>query len=333
MTLHTELANKALAAMTENARNKRVVVVGDVMLDQFLYGEVERISPEAPVPVVEVKSETFHLGGAANVVRNLSALGAQVDLVGVIGDDAWAESVRALLSKANACSEGLVVDASRPTAKKTRVIAQHQQVVRFDREDRSALDEEVMERLIATLAKRLEGADAVIVSDYGKGIICDPVMEVVRELAIARNLPVAVDPKPVNISRYRGVGVITPNAKETEQMSGFCPASDEGAMAAGKHLMEELSTRSMLVTRGENGMTLVEAGGGVTHIPTLAKEVFDVSGAGDTSISVFTLAWACGAELAASACISNRAAGIVVGKLGTATVTIDELAESLSEEN
>jgi D-beta-D-heptose 7-phosphate kinase/D-beta-D-heptose 1-phosphate adenosyltransferase len=333
MPQYTDKAKTALALMTENAKDKKIVVVGDVMLDQFLYGAVERISPEAPVPVVEVKRETFHLGGAANVVRNLSALGAKVDLVGVIGDDAWADSMRDLLAKTNSGCDGLVTDPSRPTAKKTRIIAQHQQVVRFDREDRRALDGDVIERVTASLTDKLEGADAVIVSDYGKGMICDQVMEVVRKIAIARGLPVAVDPKPVNFQRYREVGVITPNAKETQEMSGISPVSDEGAEAAGRHLMKELGTRSILVTRGENGMTLVEQGGGVTHIHTRAKDVFDVSGAGDTSISVFTLAWACGSTLAQAACISNSAGGIVVGKLGTAVVTLEELGDSLNEEH
>jgi D-beta-D-heptose 7-phosphate kinase/D-beta-D-heptose 1-phosphate adenosyltransferase len=333
MPHYTEKAQTALALLAKNAKDKKIVVVGDIMLDQFLYGDVERISPEAPVPVVEIKRETFHLGGAANVVRNLSALGANVDLVGVIGDDAWADTMRDLLAKTNTGCEGLVVDASRPTAKKTRIIAQHQQVVRFDREDRTPFNDEIVEQLAASLTQALTGADAVIVSDYGKGTVCDPVMEVVRNVAIARGLPVAVDPKPLNFKRYREVGVITPNAKETEAMSGLSPVTDEGAEAAGKHLMEELGTRSILVTRGENGMTLVERSGEVTHIPTRAKDVFDVTGAGDTSISVFTLAWACGATLAEAACISNSAGGFVVGKLGTAVVTLKELGDALQAEH
>ncbi len=321
-------AKKALEKIKISSGQTRVVVIGDVILDRFLYGVAERISPEAPVPVVDVSNETQRLGGSANVVRNLRALGAQVTLVGVLGDDSGAKRIRELLNEVETSQDGLVVDTTRPTAVKTRVFAQHQQVVRFDREGKGALDGAATAKLVANATAAVAGASAVIISDYAKGVVCPEVLDCVRPLA-AKGLPVTVDPKPANAGMYKGLGVITPNAKETLEMSGVFPGEDEDAVRAGSLLVKKLELSSILVTRGERGMTLVDAEGDAEHIPTRAKDVFDVTGAGDTAISVFTLAWASGATLLEAAALANLASGIVVGKLGTAVVDVDELEKAL----
>jgi D-beta-D-heptose 7-phosphate kinase/D-beta-D-heptose 1-phosphate adenosyltransferase len=316
---------RSLDRMLNRTSPVRVAVVGDVILDRFLYGSVERISPEAPVPVVDVREDVYRLGGAANVVRNLHALGADVSMVGVVGDDDDADNLRERLQLHGSHDTGLVIDAARPTAVKTRVIAQHQQVVRFDKEDRNPLSDEVVGRLLERMNEAIDGADAVIVSDYGKGVVTERIMAPLRQRAQEKGLIVAVDPKPQNIDRYRGMGAMTPNAKETEAMCGINVMADADAERAGRALMEKLETRAMLITRGEKGMTLVQADGDTHHIPTRARDVFDVTGAGDTAISMLTLAWAAGCDLIHAAELANRASGIVVGKLGTAVVTPEEL--------
>ena len=305
-----------------------VAVVGDLMLDQFVYGVVERISPEAPVPVVEVEREVFHLGGAANVVHNLVTLGCRVELVGALGADAQGDLFRTQLQEIGVPGEGLVEVAERPTAVKTRVIAQHQQVVRFDRERNGPLPSSAVRTMVDRLASRMVSLDAVIVSDYGKGVIGPELMGAVLAAARARRVLVAVDPKPPNALLYRGADVITPNVKETEVMAGMPARSTQEAVAAGRALLERLETRAILVTRGERGMTLVEREGDVTHIPTVARDVFDVTGAGDTAISALTLGWAATKDVKEAAALANLAAGIVVGKLGTATVSAEELREA-----
>lgn len=307
----------------------RVAVVGDLMLDRFLYGAVERISPEAPVPVVDVERELFLLGGAANVVHNLRTLGASVELLGVVGRDPFAQTVREELQRLGLSADGLLEVEDRPTALKTRVIANHQQIVRFDWEKRGALPAETLAGLLEILEGKLPALDAVIVSDYGKGLVCPAVMTPLLSAARRSGVLVCVDPKPQNGSCYLGVDAITPNTKEAEAMSGVAARTDEEATAAARALLGRCQARAVLLTRGERGMTLVERGGDVTHIPTHAREVFDVTGAGDTAISAFTLAWAAGSDFKLAAYIANVAAGIVVGKLGTATVGQEELRRTL----
>ncbi len=328
MTDSVAAAREALDAL--DRRPVRVVVVGDAVLDRFLYGAVDRISPEAPVPVVDVEREVFRLGGAANVVHNLRALGADAGLVGVVGDDAEAGWLRARLGELGVDPDGLVVATDRPTAVKTRVIAQHQQVVRFDRERRGPLGPGSARRLAAVLGAALAAADAVIVSDYGKGVVDAALMDGLVPACRGRKVFVAVDPKPSNRSCYRGADLITPNARETEAMAGAPVGTDQEAVAAGEALRDALSVGSVLVTRGERGMTLVAGEGPAVHIPARARDVYDVTGAGDTTIAVLTAARAAGASLAAAACLANLAAGIVVGKLGTAVTTRDELAAAVA---
>ncbi|MDW7711222.1 MAG: D-glycero-beta-D-manno-heptose-7-phosphate kinase [Deferrisomatales bacterium] len=327
------VARAALERLEARSVPVRVAVLGDVMLDQFLYGAVERISPEAPVPVVEVDREVFRLGGAANVVHNLRALGAAVELFGVVGRDAAGVQIRDELGRLGVRAGGLVETDDRPTAVKTRVIAQHQQVVRFDRERRAPLGEEVLSSLRELLVPRLGEVDAVIISDYGKGVVSSTLMGPLIEGARRAGVLLAVDPKPVNVGQYRGVTVLTPNVKETEAMADAPVRSDEEAAAAGRRLLTRLGSRAVLVTRGDRGMTLVEDSGQVAHLPTRARDVFDVTGAGDTAISVLALAWAAGAPPVQAACLANLAAGIVVGKLGTAVASVEELRGAASHGN
>lgn len=315
----------ALNRVLSKFSSVRVAVVGDLMVDQFVYGNAERISPEAPVPVVTVDREVFLLGGAANVVHNLRSLGAQVEVAGVVGADPMGELLRRELEGIGVGCEGLVELEERPTALKTRVIAQHQQVVRFDRERKGAVPARTTKAMVGQLCERLPALDAIVVSDYGKGVVTRALMEGVVRAAREAGVVVSVDPKPENVSIYRGVTVMTPNVKETEAMAGVRARSDEEATSAGRRLLKRLNCRAVLVTRGERGMTLVEEDGNVGHIPTSARDVFDVTGAGDTAISALTLAWAAGAPPIEAAHLANLAAGIVVGKLGTATVTVDEL--------
>lgn len=307
----------------------RIAVVGDLILDRFLYGEVERISPEAPVPVVQVEEEVYRLGGAANVVRNLCSLGAKATLYAVVGEDARAERVRELLAEAGGADAGLVTVDDRPTALKTRVFARHQQVVRFDREKVGELSRSVSEQILAGLEERMGETDAIIVSDYAKGVVGDFLMEGLVELARQKSVLVTVDPKPANTLCYKGVDVIKPNVKEIEEMTNTRARSDEEAGAAARALMELCGVESVLMTRGERGMTLV--GKENVAVPTFAKDVFDVTGAGDTAISTFTLACAAGGDMATAARLANLASGIVVGKVGTATVTADELLGAVSD--
>lgn len=320
-----ELSRKAGRRLLERAANARIMVVGDVMLDRFVYGAVERISPEAPVPVVDVNREISRLGGSANVVCNLGALGARAELIGVVGNDPMADQVREKLNELNMEVNGLVAVNNRPTAVKTRVIAQHQQVVRFDLESRAALSEETMDELRERIKERMAMADAVIVSDYGKGVVNAALMEFILSQAKTGGVLVSIDPKPVNAAIYRGAGLITPNRKELESMSGLPAETDDEAVAAAKALLESLNVSAVLATRGEHGMTLVQKTGDVMHIPTQARDVYDVTGAGDTAISVMTLSLAAGVEAVGAACLANLASGIVVGKLGTAVVTAEEL--------
>ncbi|MBI5015097.1 MAG: D-glycero-beta-D-manno-heptose-7-phosphate kinase [Deltaproteobacteria bacterium] len=319
----------AVERLLDRFAQMRVGVLGDVMLDQFVYGKVERISPEAPVPVVEVEREVFHLGGAANVVHNLRSLGASVDLVGVLGEDDMAAVVKAHLAALGVMTDGLVAVPGRPTALKTRVIAQHQQVVRFDREHKNPLPADVVAALGQCVEACVPKLRAVIVSDYGKGVVGPEVMETLLAAAGRHGVWVFVDPKPPNVALYRGVDVVTPNLKETEEMTGRRARTDDEAVAAGRALRDRLGARAILVTRGERGMTLVTEDEAPTHIPTHARDVFDVTGAGDTAISTLALAWAAGAPLTEAAQLANVAAGIVVGKLGTAAVSAAECLDAL----
>jgi D-beta-D-heptose 7-phosphate kinase/D-beta-D-heptose 1-phosphate adenosyltransferase len=319
-----------LQGIVDRFPRKRILVVGDLMLDQFVRGGVSRISPEAPVPVVQVRSESFVLGGAGNVAHNLSALGASVEVVGVLGDDPTGRMLLDDLSALRIEVGRVVVDSSRVTSQKCRVIAEHQQVVRFDRETIGPLPAQTERSLLKSLQTALPECDAVILSDYGKGVVSRKLIVAAIAGARRRDIPVTVDPKIEHFGLYRGVDCITPNTSEAwAGMRRPLQAGERPLVALGWDIRARLRAESVLITRGPDGMSLFEAGGRITHIPTVAQEVFDVTGAGDTVISVLTLGLAAGARIRQAAVISNYAAGIVVGKLGTAVCTVPELKRAL----
>lgn len=318
----------SFAKIINSFKDKKILIIGDLILDRFIYGKVNRISPEAPVPVVEVVSESFLLGGAANVANNVIALGGKVSIAGVIGKDSAGRILKELFEERNINIDGLIED-KRPTTVKTRVIAHHQQVVRFDKEDRKRLEGKNLFNFIGYIKKALKEHDAVIISDYKKGVISSSLVETVVKHAKQGNIFVAVDPKVGHFHFYKNVSLITPNLMEASQGSGVEIKDEASLFKAGKTLMTKLSCKSVLITRSEEGMSLFERDSSkkikVTHIPTVAKKVFDVTGAGDTVIATITLAHAAGASLQKAAVIANHAAGIVVGEVGTAVVTPERL--------
>jgi D-beta-D-heptose 7-phosphate kinase/D-beta-D-heptose 1-phosphate adenosyltransferase len=314
-------ARRLLGAM----RRQRVLVVGDVMLDEFIWGRVARISPEAPVPVVEVTGQSFHLGGAGNVAANLCALGGEVVLAGVVGADAAGARVQDSLRAAGIVPALAVAEGARPTTVKTRIVAHSQQMVRADRELAEDLKGALEEALLSCLVEHLGSCRAVLVSDYQKGVVTPRVMKLVRERARRRGIPVLVDPKVGHFPRYKGVTVVTPNQLEAEQATGIRIRDDDALAAAGQRLLALLGCAAALITRGENGLSLFEKGKKAVHIATAAREVFDVTGAGDTVIASLALALCAGARLPEAAALANYAAGVVVGKVGTATTTAEEV--------
>jgi rfaE bifunctional protein kinase chain/domain len=326
-----QLTAERAAEIVTSLRDKTVVVFGDVMLDEFVWGDVTRISPEAPVPVVEIRRESVHLGGAANVLSNLRALGVQSALVGVVGQDRAGERVRAELREAGALDseENLIVDVSRPTTVKTRIIAHSQLVVRADRERRTPVDSTVAERIVATLRRLLRSADALVVSDYDKGAVTPAVLDEILPAAEAARVPVLIDPKIRNFDSYRPATLVTPNHHEALRLTNTEDDTDEGMARAARAIRERLGCRSVLITRGERGMMLLEGEGETVYVPTAAREVFDVTGAGDTVIATLAASIAAGATLVEAAMLANHAAGIVVGKIGTATASAEELLASV----
>ncbi len=322
----------AFEAHIKNFSGQKILVIGDLILDEFIWGKVSRISPEAPVPVVEVEKESLRLGGSGNVVNNLKALGCSVALCGVVGKDANGERLRTILGEMKVDCRGVVVKEDRPTAIKTRVIARHQQIVRFDREKQLPIDDDSKEKIVSYVKDNLNDIDAVIISDYGKGVISERLLTEIIPVINKKGLPVAVDPKPVNFGFYQDVTVITPNHHEAAAAAGIDTENETDLLRAGKALLKKQRAESILITRGENGMSLFEKSGEVTHIPTKAKDVFDVTGAGDTVISTMALALASGADLKEAALMSNYAAGVVVGKLGTATTSVDEIMEAMEKD-
>lgn len=303
----------------------RIFVIGDIILDKYVWGDVSRISPEAPVPVVQVTRETKMLGGAANVIHNLATLGARPVLCGVIGEDRNGREIINKVNKMGLRVDGIVSERDRPTSIKTRVVAQNQQVVRFDRERQADIRPESLERLLGIVKKNLDAIDGIVVSDYGKGVISSDLMKGLRDMVRDDSVIIAVDPKSGNFEYYHGVDVITPNHHEAGAFCHFGIVDDRTLMQAGRHMLEKLNCRSVLITQGKNGMTLFEKAGPITPIQTIAKQVFDVTGAGDTVISTFSLGLASGLDLKSSAILSNFAAGIVVGEVGTSTVKAEEL--------
>lgn len=318
--------------LLDAARRQRILVVGDVMLDHYLWGKVRRISPEAPVPVVEFDRESYVPGGAGNVARNLADLGAFAELLGVIGEDEFASKLKKVLKHEHIYIGGLLQSRTRPTSVKTRIVAHQQQVVRVDRESRNEIDPSAAARLLENLKKGIQQADAVILCDYAKGVFTQELLDLAKSQCRQRGIPLSLDPKPSNRLALQGVSLLTPNRKEAFELAGMAD-NGHGEEAANDPLLLEVAERLLakfipdllLITLGNQGMLLCRRGKKPFHVPTFAREVYDVSGAGDTVIASFTLAVAAGAEPEEAAIFSNHAAGIVVGKVGTATVTPEEM--------
>jgi D-beta-D-heptose 7-phosphate kinase/D-beta-D-heptose 1-phosphate adenosyltransferase len=308
----------------------RILVVGDIVLDHYIWGRVSRISPEAPVPVVNVTKESLLLGGATNVVQNIHALGGSVTVCGVIGTDEAGNQLQHLLHSQKISTDGLIVEPSRPTTIKTRIIAHSQQVVRFDRETKDRINKDTHQRLFEFVKRRIaDGLDAIVLSDYCKGVVTKELVKDIVRLAKKNRIIVSVDPKVSHFGMYSGATILTPNANEASIGSKIEIQDEQSLLRAGTSLLKKLRCAAVLITRGEHGMSLFEHGGKVTHIPTVAREVYDVTGAGDTVISALTLAMATGASMLDAARISNYAAGIVVGIVGTATVKPEELKQRI----
>ncbi len=314
-------AKEILTAMKRSS----VAVVGDIMLDRYIWGQVDRISPEAPVPVVAVESMNARLGGAANVAWNLVTLGLRVRLAGILGRDRQAGEIRNIMTESGIPADFLVTDSGRRTTEKIRIVAHNQQVVRADFETSAEVGGRALGRLLAAIERAVSGADAIVVSDYGKGVVSAPVMDRLRTLSAGADIPVLVDPKEGHFSLYRGAYAITPNKMEAGGFYRTRIRSDEELEEVGRSLLRDLEARFVLITRGEEGMTLFEKDHAAHHVPTRASEVYDVTGAGDTVISVLAAAVAAGAPIHNAIELANAAAGIVIRELGTATVSEEEL--------
>lgn len=329
-----------LEQILDRASSTRITVIGDLMLDEFVWGKVGRISPEAPVPVVEVTGESFYPGGAANVARNLREFTEGVAIIGLLGKDRSGQQLRELLSEQKIDTSNAVEEAAFQTIVKTRIIARHQQVVRVDREKFAGPSASQITQLAAAVRKNISDTDAIIFEDYGKGFLSTDLVTQIAEAARSAGKIVAADPNPRNLVEWRGLTVIKPNRSEAFHAAGVtsgdpdvAPPQDPDLKRTGETLLKKWKTENVLITLGEQGMMLFQERETPHYIPTKAREVFDVSGAGDTAIALFTLGLACGATPTEAAEMANHASAVVVSKLGTATVTRDELIASFREES
>ena len=332
------LSRKRVQQLLKTVQDRRALVVGDAMVDQFIWGRVERISPEAPVPVVQVERESFMPGGAANVARNLTSLGVGAEMLGVVGRDTGAKQLKELLAADKVVSRGLIQSPNRSTTKKVRVIAHTQQVARVDRETPHPITAESEKKLVAAIRRRLPDVDAIIVGDYCKGVVTQSLLDKLKRICRERGVWLSMDPKPFHRLDLSGLSLITPNRKEAfaladmadETHGKVAPFDDKPLMRVVDKLLSDIRPALLLITLGDHGMLLCQRNGKPYHIPTMAQETFDVSGAGDTVIASFTSAVMAGASPVEAAIFSNHAAGVVVGKVGTATVSPDELLASFS---
>lgn len=319
-----------LNKVVERFDSVRILAIGDVMLDRFITGTVSRISPEAPVPVVDLVSETFKLGGAANAITNMKTLGGEVVATGVGGSDISGRKLIDLLKQSGINTDGITITHDRHTTTKTRIIAGQQQIVRIDREQKEAISPEYIQQILDFISTKIDDVDAILISDYDKGVITNRLLREVITSAKKHDKPIVVDPKVEHFLHYKGVTIVTPNLKEASDVTGISPINETSVRNMGQWLSTRLECNAVLITRGKDGMSLFEKDDNVTHIPTVAREVFDVMGAGDTVAGVIALCLAVGADMIDAATIANTAAGIVVGKRGTATVTTEELKHQLS---
>ncbi len=328
-TQNQSVSQKALRQYLQRFPQASLLVIGDLILDHYVMGRVSRISPEAPVPVVHVESETLRLGGAANVFNNILALGGKADLCGVIGADESGRLLLKELGQSRSGRGGVIIDHDRPTTRKSRVIAHNQQIVRYDMEGRQELKGTLQKRLLRYVESRIRELSCIVVSDYAKGVVSAALMTELTRLAALRKIPIIVDPKVEHFSYYKGVTVITPNHLEATQAAGLHGDDDQTIDQAGAVIRQRLGCQSVLITRGEKGMSLYEGEGTSWHLPTQARQVYDVTGAGDTVIGTLALALATGAGMREAATLANHAAGIVVGMVGTATVSPKQLLEAV----
>ncbi len=320
-----------LGIILEGFDRVRVVILGDLIIDQYIWGQVKRISPEAPIPVVEVVRENFSLGGAANVASNLNALGVEVKICGVVGDDSHGKMLFEMLEQKGIDTGLILKDPDRPTILKTRIIAHKQQVVRVDREDTRLLQGELLSEMKARLQEAIPKADALILEDYGKGVIQEGLLGEIVPMARSLGKIVTVDPKRDHFDFYKGVTAITPNRVEAGEAVGIHISDGQGLHEAGARLMERVQCDAVLITMGDQGMCLFQEGAPPLNIPARAREVYDVSGAGDTVIAVFTSALVAGASFRQAAILSNVAGGLVVEKLGTAVVMREEIRARMKQ--
>lgn len=328
-TQNQSVSQKALRQYIQRFPQASLLVIGDLILDHYVMGRVSRISPEAPVPVVHVESETLRLGGAANVFNNILALGGKADLCGVIGADESGRLLLKELGQTRSGRGGVIIDHDRPTTRKSRVIAHNQQIVRYDMEGRQELKGTLQKRLLRYVESRIRDLSCIVVSDYAKGVVSAALMTELTRMAALRKIPIIVDPKVEHFSYYKGVTVMTPNHLEATQAAGLHGDDDQTINHAGTVIRQRLGCQSVLITRGEKGMSLYEGEGMSWHLPTQARQVYDVTGAGDTVIGTLALALATGANMREAATLANHAAGIVVGMVGTATVSPKQLLEAV----
>jgi len=327
------LKAKDINTLIREIQRPRILVLGDLMLDQFIWGNVHRISPEAPVPVVKVSSESSFPGGAANVARNIAEFGGEVVIGGMIGEDKQGEQLLSLLQDSGITTDAVLTVPGFNTIVKTRVIAKHQQIVRVDRERKRKVDQQEIDKLMHKINSIIQDIDAIIIEDYGKGFITQPLVDNVINLAEQNMKIVAIDPNPNNPLDWAGSTIVKPNRREAFASIGLpFDENEHDLVDIGKVLLEKWRIHSLLITLGEEGMMLFDPPDDPYHIPTRAKEVFDVSGAGDTVIAFYTMAIAAGLRGIEAAELANHAAGVVVGKIGTATVTADELVKSFEVE-
>ncbi len=322
-----------LIDMVNRAETVEILCIGDIMLDRFVYGHVDRISPEAPIPVLRIDREDAMLGGAGNVVRNVLSLGANARFCGLVGEDEAGRQIANLLNENDRCCATLLLDETRPTSLKTRFMASNQQMLRADHESLGPLSEKQHGDLIMDVAQSLGQAKVMVLSDYGKGVLHGENAIDLIALAKKAGLPIIVDPKGDDYSKYRGATLVTPNRKELSEASRMACDSDQSIVAAARHIIETCGIENVLATRSQDGMTLVTRKGDVIHLPTEAREVFDVSGAGDTVVASLAVMLGLGATLSDAARLANVAAGIVVAKIGTASVYGEELIEALHHQD
>ena len=325
-----KISQERLTEIKNNFSGKNIMVVGDMMLDGYYWGKVKRISPEAPVPVVELNNEFLRFGGAANVALNILKLNGNPFPVGVVGDDAGAEDFKKLFNDLGILQNGIVTDPNRPTTIKTRVIADQQHIVRIDRESKSYISNDIEEKILEKIKERIEQTDAIILQDYNKGVLTKSLIKNIISLANQHNTIITVDPKFNNFLEFENVTVFKPNKKETEDIFGIRIDSDKDIELAGKRLLNNLKSKYVLLTLGELGIALFENGKEIKRIPTKARNVSDVSGAGDTVISTLTMALAAGTNIYEAAYFANYAGGLVCEEVGIVPIDIDKLFNTIN---